>query len=448
MNNDLLKKDRVFQVSEFNEFIYKYLGKVGEVVVEGEISQINVSQGMWLFLTIKDENASVAVFGVLNRIKNHSVLEQGMMVRVYGACSIHRKTGKFSLTANQIVPAGEGALQIAFEKLKLKLKKEGLFSEDRKRPLPPFPEKIGLITAENSEAYTDFIKVLAARMGGIKIYFYPVKVQGRDSVSSILKAFKFFNKNPADLDLLVLTRGGGSLEDLMSFNDEQIARAVFSSKIPVVCGIGHEKNASLADFTADLRASTPSNAAELIVKHRKDLLRQTSYSLNIMEAKLNQQVDSFKEFKHFIDKIESRIRLEIRQKDQIVNTAIHALKDAVKNNIESLRSLIYRFFQEFSKFNQKLNFLEQDVVGLKIQLVKDTEIWFKKHQTDFNSLFRLLKSLDYRKVLKRGFSITADSKGKIIKLTSQVSKNKNITTKVFNGKIYSKVFSMEVNKND
>ena len=164
--------EKIFKVSEFNEFINVYLNQVGEITVEGEISQINISQGKWLFMTIKDESSSVEVFGILNTLPNYNLLEEGMLVHIYGVPRLYQKTGRFSISATQIMLAGEGSLKTAFEKLKSRLEKEGLFEKTRKRPLPMFPQKIGLITAKNSQAYYDFIKVLKARMGGIKIYFY------------------------------------------------------------------------------------------------------------------------------------------------------------------------------------------------------------------------------------------------------------------------------------
>lgn len=439
-------ENKIFQVSEFNEFVNNYLGEIGEVVVEGEISEIKVSQGKWLFLTIKDEESSVDIFSLVFRIRNYGVLEEGMLVHIYGVPRLYKKSGRFSLFASQIVPAGEGALRIAFEKLKLKLEKEGLFDEGRKRPLPIFPEKIGLITAKNSQAYSDFIKVLGERMGGIKIYFYPVLVQGRGSVESILQAFEYFNKNLSDLDLLILTRGGGSLEDLLAFNDEQVARAIFSSKIPVVCGIGHEKDVSLADFVADKRASTPSNAAELIVREKIEALRQIRYSINIIESQLRSKVDYIRQYQHLIVRIENRLKENLKTKGQIINQAVVILKEAIVKKINGLHQLIYRFDKEFSRFSQSLSFVWQKANNLKSQLIRANDFWLRKKKAEIDSLARLLKNLDYKRVLKRGFSITIDNQGRIIKTTKQVCRNKDIISRLFDGKIYSKVFSTEADR--
>ena len=388
--------EKIFQVSEFNEFINLYLGQMGEIVVEGEISEIRLSQNKWLFLTIKDKESSISIFGVANVLYGWKNLVEGMMIHVYGVPRLYKKSGRFSIFANRIVPAGEGALLLAFEKLKTRLESEGLFAPERKRTLPFFPQKIGLITARDSEAYYDFIKVLKARMGGIKIYFYPVNVQGKESVRSIENAFNYFNKN-SSLDLLVLTRGGGSLEDLSSFNDEKVARCIFGSRIPVVCGVGHEGDITISDLVADLRASTPSNAAELIVRDRRDILREVNFN---------------------ISSIVNNISRQINDKKSLISESMGAFINAI------------------SRQKTEVNLLSD-------QIAKNVTVWFDRNKSALESLSRLLGSLDYRRVLERGFSITYDSVGKIIKTTEGISNKSSITTTLFNGKIVSRVESIK-----
>lgn len=388
--------EKIFTVSEFNEFINVYLNQVGEVALEGEISQINISQGKWLFMTVKDENSSVEVFGVLSSLPNYSFLEEGMLVHIYGIPRLYQKTGRFSISALQILPAGEGSLKIALEKLKDKLEKEGLFDESRKRSLPMFPQKIGLITAKNSQAYHDFIKVLKARTGGIKIFFYPVQVQGRESAKSIVEAFDFFNNNFADLDLLVLCRGGGSLEDLQSFNTEETARAIYASKFPVVCGIGHEKDISIADMVCDLRASTPSNAAELIATQKDYVLSKVSSNFNFMYMILN----SLK-----------------NQKINTIHKNIMLLEKALNSKADDIKALISKLNFKFEKFG----------LSIKYTLSKAGEFE------------RLFQSLDYKNVLKRGFSITYNQEGQIVRGVDNIKLNSKITTSLYDGKIISLV---------
>ena len=411
---------KVFQVSEFNEFVDVYLGQVGEVVVEGEITRIDVSQNKWIFATIKDEDSSVDVFSSVFKIPSPDLLEAGMLVQVHGKPSLYKKTGRFSIQAERIVPAGEGALRVAFEKLKAKLEKEGLFV--RKRPLPALPEAIGLLTAKGSRAYSDFVKVLENRVGGVKIYFYPVRVQGNDSVESIVGGFKYFNASHPDLDLLVLTRGGGSLEDLQSFNDERIARAVFSSKPPVVCGVGHEEDLTIADLVADARASTPSNAAELIVKTRTEVARAVDFNLRTIEAALKQLIAG---------------------KNELIFKNVSSLGNALAKETAHVHTIISRFSTSFAVFRKEVISFTQDVRSSKEQLLKVVELWIRAKKEALASITRLLASLDFRKVLERGFSITTNKSGKVLKSAGRARKGESITTTLVDGKIGSQVVTVE-----
>jgi exodeoxyribonuclease VII large subunit len=411
----IMNDEKIFQVSEFNEFVNVYLNQIGQVVIEGEISSININQGKWIFITIKDKASSVDIFGMTYKISGYDLLEVGMLVHIYGSPRLYSKTGRFSIFADRIVPAGEGSLRIAFEKLKLKLQNEGLFA--RKRPLPIFPEKIGLITAKDSRAYSDFIKVLRERMGGLKVYFYPVNVQGQDSVESIFGAFAYFNTQP-NLDLIILTRGGGSLEDLQSFNDERVARAIFSSKIPVVVGVGHEDDVTIADFVSDVRASTPSNAAELIVRNRVEVLKEIIYKTNTIEQRLEQLLE---------------------QKKQLVLNCVTSLKNAINNEIANVRELVNRFTNSYALFSKEVASFRQKIISLENQLLKVEDYWLNQKKSKLFSLIRLLESLDFHRVLERGFSITTDTNDKILKSYDSLKLGQTIQTTLFHGKIQSRI---------
>jgi len=414
--------EKIFQVSEFNEFIGLYLSQVGEITVEGEISEIRVSQNKWLFLTIKDESASLDVFALVYQISGYSVLEPGMMVYVSGQPRLYQKTARFSLFANRIVPAGEGALRIAFEKLKEKLSLEGLFDEERKRPIPSFPEKIGLITAKNSRAFSDFIKVLNHRLGGLKIYFYPVAVQGKNSVASVTSAFNYFNRRMPDLDALVLIRGGGSLEDLQSFNDEALARAIFSSKIPVVCGVGHEDDVTIADLVADLRASTPSNAAELLVRTKDEILFEVWHNEKIMTTAFE---DEIKDLEHNLSRVLIR------------------LKGILDLQFEFLTRGLEKFFSQFAVFSQKIVAEKEEAFFAEKNLERSFNHFFKQRQKEFIALIRYFLSFDTDKVLARGFSLTFGANGRLLRSVGEVKKNSLVTTQLFDGKIGSRVLNIK-----
>ncbi len=410
--------EKIFKVSEFNEFINLYLGKIGEVVIEGEIGEIKVRDNKWIFATVKDETSSVDVFAITYQISGYSVLEPGMLVHIYGIPRLYQKTGKFSVFASKIVPAGEGALRLAFEKLKEKLEREGLFDLLRKRKIIDFPEKIGLITASGSAAYGDFVKILRERMGGMTIYFYPVLVQGKDSVDSIISAFEYFNQNLPNLDALVLIRGGGSLEDLQSFNDEKVARAIFSSKIPVVCGVGHEQDLTISDLVADLRASTPSNAAELLVKKREDVAREVANKVGSIERSVGRQVDSFN----------TELMRNVSSLDKVISWQISQAEGKIRS--------IGHFFdisgERLAGFYKETDYLFHQLANL-------LRLRLERANDKVENLEKYILSFDVNKVLSRGFSLTYNKSGKIVKSALEVKPKDLITTGFFDGKIESEV---------
>lgn len=261
-----------FSVSEFVavfnqtlEFAYP------NVTITGELANFRVSKNRWVYFDLKDDISNVKFFGSVYQLPGP--LQDGMMLAVKGAPRLHQQFG-FSVTILSVQPVGEGTIKKAAALLEAKLKAEGLFDAERKRVLPYPPKSIGLITSAESAAYRDFIKILGARWGGLKILLADVQVQGDPAVGSIVQAIEQFNSLPSPPEVLVITRGGGSTEDLQTFSTEQVTRAVATSRIPTVVAIGHEVDVSLAELAADRRASTPSNAAELLVPDRKAALRQ------------------------------------------------------------------------------------------------------------------------------------------------------------------------------
>lgn len=254
--------DIAFSVSDFVavcnqtlEFAYP------SVSIEGELANFRVSKNRWVYFDLKDENSSVRFFGTVYNLPGP--LEDGMLLRVRGAPRLHPLYG-FSVTVQHIQPVGEGALRRAAELLQAKLTAEGLFESGRKRELPYPPERIGLITSKESAAFADFVKILGARWGGIEIMLHDVQVQGEVAPVQIVAAIEQFNQMPEPPEVLVITRGGGSAEDLQAFSTESVTRAVAASRIPTLVAIGHEIDLSLAELAADKRASTPSNAAEFL----------------------------------------------------------------------------------------------------------------------------------------------------------------------------------------
>ena len=275
---NLTPSEFVAVVNQTLEYAYS------SVTIVGEVSEFKVNQGKWVFFNVKDEETSVPCFMTLWGLTQP--IEDGMKVVVRGIPKI-TKWGKFSFTVSKVAPVGEGSLKKAFEMLKKKLADEGLFDVSKKRPLPEEITKIGVISSTAAAGYHDFVKIINARWGGIKVLTAHTQVQGLDAPEQIIRALKYFNEH-TDVQVIALIRGGGSKDDLSCFNDEALVRAVAASKIPVICGIGHEVDESLCDLACDVRASTPSNVAELLTRDRKT--EKIAEKLDLILQKLNSEI--------------------------------------------------------------------------------------------------------------------------------------------------------------
>ena len=259
--------EQVFSVSDFVAVFNQTVSYAYPVVtIEGELANFRVSKNRWVYFDLKDGQSSVKFFGSVYQLGTQ--LEEGMKLRVSGSPQLHHQFG-FSITIRSIQLAGEGTIKKAAKLLEEKLRKEGLFDEQRKRTLPYPPEKIGLIASGESAGYSDFLKVLNARWGNIIVDHYDIQVQGEDAPRQIIEALEFFNAQAEETEVLVITRGGGSADDMQAFSDERVTRAIAASRIPTLVAVGHERDVCLAELAADQRASTPSNAAELLTPDRQ-----------------------------------------------------------------------------------------------------------------------------------------------------------------------------------
>ncbi|MBS1842699.1 MAG: exodeoxyribonuclease VII large subunit, partial [Acidobacteria bacterium] len=260
---------RALTVSELTARIRDLLTKnFTELSVEGEISNCREAQSGHLYFTLKDERAQIrCVWFKQDRRGLKFRVEDGLKVTLRGGISVYEQRGEYQIYVESMEPLGLGALQLAFDQLKKRLEAEGLFDPKHKKPLPLLPSRIGLITSPKGAAVRDVVRILRRRFHNVHLTVFPVRVQGEGSAEEIVRALRFFNQRKM-VDVLIVARGGGSIEDLWSFNEEIVARAIFDSEIPVISGVGHETDFTIADFVADLRASTPSAAAELVVQTR------------------------------------------------------------------------------------------------------------------------------------------------------------------------------------
>jgi exodeoxyribonuclease VII large subunit len=342
------------------------------VWVEGEISNFKQHTSGHLYFTLKDEGAQLSALMWRSRVANLTFQpEDGMKVIVRGSITVYPPRGNYQLDADQIQPLGLGELQQAFERLKRKLDAEGLFDTEHKKPIPEFPEQIGVITSETGAALQDIRSVLSRRHPSVELVLAPVRVQGAGAAEEIADAIRYLNQY-AGIDVLIVGRGGGSLEDLWAFNEEVVARAIYASKIPIISAVGHEIDFSISDFTADMRAPTPSAAAELAVRDRSELLEDIGNMCYTMHGALDNQVSGLRE----------------RTASLVTSYSFNRPKDLVR------------------KFSQRVDELDRSLD------ISYAHVAQRVHQK-YSSLHLQLQALSPGGVLKRGYAIVR-KEGRIV----------------------------------
>ena len=277
-----------YSVSDFIAYLnqtleYAYTG----CVVEGEVSEMKTSQGKWVFFSLKDEGGSIDCFIPIWQLR--VPIEDGMKIIVRGTPKL-TNWGKFSFTVQAIQPVGQGNIKKSFELLKKKLEKEGLFAPEKKRPLPHNLTKIGIISSTQAAGYADFIKIINERWGGLELQVCHTQVQGLIAPDQIIRAINYLNER-SEVEIIAIIRGGGSADDLACFNDEKLVRAIAASKIPIITGIGHEVDESLSDLAADIVASTPSNAAQILTKDKKTEIKNLHDNITRIYTQISSRID-------------------------------------------------------------------------------------------------------------------------------------------------------------
>lgn len=303
----------IFSVSDFiactNQILeYSY----PTVEVEGEVASFKVNQNKYVFFDLKDSSGSIGCFMSVWQLRQP--IEDGMKVIVSASPKL-TKWGKFSLTIRAIRPSGEGAIKKSFELLKSKLDKEGLFAQDRKRALPTIPKHVAVISSTQAAGYADFIKIINDRWGGMQVDVAHVQVQGEEAPDQIIRAINYFNQQDVLPEVLIIIRGGGSADDLSTFNDELLVRTIAGSRIPTLVGVGHEIDETLADLAADVRAATPSNAAQILVPDKYELVRSMKYKLEGVLPKILRGIENEQ------DVVNGKLLATVKQIDQSIDVA-------------------------------------------------------------------------------------------------------------------------------
>src|SRR6056297_671253 len=396
---------KIYSVSELNKYINQIIKSdeiLADLYIKGEISNFYHHNSGHMYFTIKDEKSAVKAVMFKSRNKNLKYdLKDGLEVTAHGSIGVYEPRGQYQFYVDDINPKGKGSLYLAYEQLKEKLEKEGLFAEEEKADIPVIPHKIGVVTSPTGAAIRDILSVVKRRFENVSLLIVPSLVQGDRAASQIVSAIKYLNKKE-DIDLIIVSRGGGSIEQLWPFNEEKVARAIFESKIPVISGVGHETDFSISDFVADLRAPTPSAAAELAI-----------YKIIDLENKLY----------NLSNRLEKAAELKIKNR-----------KDKLKSIAE--KQVFRRPEKLFSDKIQKLD-------NLSLKLGWNIKKNFNEAQKKFNLLNSKLDSLSPLKTIKRGYSVLTDENNTTVKSKDEINRGDYIYNILKDGKIKSEVIDKE-----
>jgi len=433
-------KDKIVTVSEYLELLDEYIKPLNFSII-GEVSSVKDPSGGAVFFTVSDEEEKAVINCVIWRGVYRGLgfkLEVGMKIKMSGYPNIYKARGSLSYVAQSIIPTGEGALLKAFEELKTKLNKEGFFEPKRKRLLPKYITKIGLITARQSDAIKDFEKHLGNF--GTTVYVHDVHVEGLNSVEGIVRAIKTFNESMLDLEVLVITRGGGSLESLQAFNSEAVARAIYSSRIMVLSAIGHERDITISDLVADIRGSTPTDAGKILSRdwreseNKIDVLKKQI--LTAYKAELTKQ-RTYLEYQ--AEKITTKFKHLVSEKRNDLRNFSSNLSLYFQNIFRKFYDLSRNLESNFSRFDNKLSENRNKVQTLQKVFIRECEYNIKSNKAKLAQVIKLLKSNDPNQKLKQGYTLTKDSEGKIIKSIRKLSTNDILSTYFIDGEAKSKV---------
>ncbi len=420
---------KVLSVSELTTQIRSLLEKqIGQIWVGGEVTNLRAQSSGHIYFTLKDATAQLnCVLFSREKVPHRDLLADGQKVLLQGDVTVYEARGQYQLIVRAVELQGVGALQIAFEKLKLKLAAEGLFAPERKRPLPEFPQRIGLVTSPTGAAIRDVLHVIQRRDPALEIILAPCRVQGDGAAKEIAEAIRFLNEfgirnSEFGIDLILITRGGGSMEDLWAFNEEAVARAIFESAIPVVSAVGHEIDFTIADFVADMRVATPSAAAEVItegvfasrefVNDAPELLRRA------VRRGLDRGIESFGSLAGRLSRLHPRRRLNdsLQRLDDLQSGLLRGLKTTSRSRGLMFQNLAGRFLRA------------KPSLALKVR------------RESLRQLERRLNSLGPEQVLARGYSITTDAaSGMILRSAAKVKAGQKVKTRLTDGEFSSRV---------
>lgn len=444
----LVPPRKVWTVSELTARLRDLLeGEFPSLWVEGEISNFREAQSGHLYFTLKDAGAQIrcVCFRTQARLLKFRPAD-GLQVTLRGGLSVYEQRGEYQVYVELIEPVGLGALQLAFEQRKARLEAEGLFAAGRKKPLPVLPRRIGLVTSPAGAAVRDILRILRRRFPNLHLKLYPVRVQGDGAAADIVEAIRHFNE-ARDVDVMILARGGGSLEDLWAFNEESVARAIAASAIPVVSGVGHETDFTIADFVADVRAPTPSAAAELVVRTRQEFDRHVAELERQLAQHLRFRLLAWRHRLHELATHRGFRRLEdlVRRRRQQLDELAAQLLARLTGRLEAARQRLALAQTRAASFDlrgriaaQRIR-LEQRAGELEARMRR---LLVAKRQ----QLERRVLQLDERsplRALERGYAVVYDASGNLVRAADQLAPGDRIRVRFSRGQVIAEVKKKE-----
>jgi exodeoxyribonuclease VII large subunit len=416
---------KIYSVSELSFLIREMLERrFIDVWVEGELSNYKTSSAGHLYFTLKDDRAQLSAVCFRNAARLLRFRpENGKVFRARGRVSTYEGRGEYQLIVEVLEPAGLGALQLAFEQLKEKLDKEGLFKQERKRPIPSFPGKIGIVTSPKSAALRDILSVLKRRHNAINVLIFPAEVQGDGASLQVMDGIDYLSRS-TNVDVIIVARGGGSMEDLWPFNEERVARAIVRSQKPVISAVGHEVDFTICDFVADLRAPTPSAAAEIVIKSKAEIADRVRQLESRLESRMKYRLSSLRNF--FASKVGSRgfvvAETRIRRLTQRVDDLSFRLEQTGRS-LAFIRARAHRV----ELCEQRLN----------AAIHRALKTW---HQS-FARIAHTLDALSPLAVLERGYAICSTPEGRVIRSAGAVEMDSEVKVRLHEGSLTAKVIS-------
>lgn len=440
---DPIAQRKIYTVSEITSEIKNSLDQFGIIWIQGEISNCKHHSSGHLYFSLKDARAQLkaACFKNNNRYLKFRP-EDGMEVVVRGRLSVYEPRGDYQVIVEFMEPVGLGSLQLAFDQLKEKLRKEGLFEDAHKVPLPLLPKKVGIVTSPTGAAIRDMLRVLKRRNASLNVLIYPARVQGAGAAEEVAAGIRYLNTR-TDVDVIIIGRGGGSIEDLWAFNEEVVARAVFDSALPLISAVGHEVDYTISDFVADLRAPTPSAAAEMVSGARKDL----RVSLHSLQGRLAQAVRMGLEKRRLLLERLSRNRAfavapnKIRDLQQRFDEATFRLNRAVLQYVAELKHRNQMLATRLGKVDMiRLIAHKKEILGNRRQnLISGIQSCLRAGRARLGLAAGKVDSLSPLAILKRGFSLCRDQQGKIIKRSTDVAQGDNLRVTLASGELDCRV---------